>query len=56
MKWVVYKQKTFKFHTVLEPGILGGSNDKECTCDVGDPGSIPGWGRSPGDGNGNPLQ
>ena len=23
---------------------------------AGDPGSIPGWGRSPGDGNGNPLQ
>ena len=24
--------------------------------DVGDVGSIPGWGRSPGGGNGNPLQ
>ena len=24
--------------------------------DVGDLGSIPGWGRSPGEGNGNPLQ
>ena len=24
-------------------------------CSVGDPGSIPGWGRSPGEGNGNPL-
>ena len=23
---------------------------------VGDPGSIPGWGRSPGEGNGNPFQ
>ena len=23
---------------------------------AGDPGSIPGWGRSPGEGNGNPLQ
>ena len=23
---------------------------------VGDPGLIPGWGRSPGEGNGNPLQ
>ena len=25
-------------------------------CRAGDPGSIPGWGRSPGEGNGNPLQ
>ena len=25
-------------------------------CNVEDPGSIPGWGRSPGEGNGNPLQ
>ena len=25
-------------------------------CDMGDTGSIPGWGRSPGEGNGNPLQ
>ena len=24
--------------------------------DAGDWGSIPGWGRSPGEGNGNPLQ
>ena len=24
--------------------------------DTGDMGSIPGWGRSPGEGNGNPLQ
>ena len=29
---------------------------KESTCNVGDPGSIPGWGRSSGEGNGNPLQ
>ena len=25
-------------------------------CNTGDPASIPGWGRSPGEGNGNPLQ
>ena len=35
---------------------LGGSNDKESACSAGDPGSIPGSGRSPGEGNGNPLQ
>ena len=33
-----------------------GSEGKEAVCDVGDPGSIPGLGRSPGEGNGNPLQ
>ena len=33
-----------------------GSDGKECTRDAGDPGSIPGSGRSPGGGNGNPLQ
>ena len=34
----------------------GGSDGKESACSVGDPGSIPGSGRSPGEGNGNPLQ
>ena len=34
----------------------GGSDGKEPTCRVGDPGSIPALGRSPGEGNGNPLQ
>ena len=29
---------------------------KESACNAGDPGSIPGSGRSPGEGNGNPLQ
>ena len=33
-----------------------GSDGKESACYAGDLGSIPGWGRSPGDGNGNPLQ
>ena len=36
--------------------IFGGSNGKESACTVGDLGSIPGLGRSPGEGNGNPLQ
>ena len=34
----------------------GGSDSKASTYDVGDPGSVPGSGRSPGKGNGNPLQ
>ena len=35
---------------------LGGSDGKASACNVGDPGSIPGSGRSPGEGNGYPLQ
>ena len=34
----------------------GGFYDKESTGNAGDPGSIPGSGRSPGEGNGNPFQ
>ena len=34
----------------------GGLDSKESACDSGDVGSIPGSGRSPGEGNGNPLQ
>ena len=37
-------------------GFSGGSDGKESACIVGDPGSIPGLGRCPGEGNGNPLQ
>ena len=33
-----------------------GSDNRESACNVGDPGSIPGLGRSPGEGNGNLLQ
>ena len=34
----------------------GGSEGKASACNAGDLGSIPGSGRSPGGGNGNPLQ
>ena len=37
-------------------GFPGGSGGKESTCNVGDLGSIPALGRSPGGGHGNPLQ
>ena len=37
-------------------GFLGGSDGKASAHNVGGPGSIPGLGRSPGEGNGNPLQ
>ena len=41
-------------HLIL--GFPGGSDGKAFACSVGDLGSIPGLGRSPGEGNGNPLQ
>ena len=33
-----------------------GLSGKESACNAGDLGLIPGWGRSPGEGNSNPLQ
>ena len=33
-----------------------GSDGKECACNAGYLGLIPGWGRSPGEGDGYPLQ
>ena len=35
---------------------LGGSDGKEAACNAGDGGLMPGLGRSPGEGNGYPLQ
>ena len=40
----------------LKKGSPGGLDSKESTCNAGDWGSIPGLGRSPGEGNGYPLQ
>ena len=37
-------------------GFPGGLDDKESACNAGDQGWTPGSGRSPGVGNGNPLQ
>ena len=41
---------------VLRSGFPGGSDGKVSAYNAGDPGSIPGSRRSPGEGNGNPLQ
>ena len=50
-------QVQVSYHSILKPfDFPGGSDDKESACNVGDLGSIPGLGRSPGVGNGNPLQ
>ena len=41
---------------ILQEGFPAGSVGKESACNAGDPGSIPGLGRSPGEGIGYPLQ
>ena len=44
------------FHGGFSGGFPGGSDGKEYACNAGDMNSIPGLGRSPRGGNGNPLQ
>ena len=46
----------FSFNRENHMGFPGGSEVKASAWNAGDPGSIPGSGRSPGEGNGNPLQ
>ena len=43
-------------HSALSDFFPDGSNGKASACNAGDLGSIPGSGRSPEEGNGNPLQ
>ena len=48
---------SFRSHLLKkEWGLVSGSDGKESTCSAGDPGLIPVLGRSPGEGNGSPLQ
>ena len=67
--WYIYTMKYYSavkknaFESVLmrwmklEPVVFpGGSDGKASACNAGDPGSVPGSGRSPGEGYGNPLQ
>ena len=42
--------------TLMAEGFPSGLDGKVSVCNVGDPGSIPGLGRCPGEGNGSPLQ
>ena len=44
------------YSSLLGGGFLGGPVSKESACSEGDLGSIPGLGRSLGEGNGYPLQ
>ena len=52
-----YKYALYKYlENKLDMGFPGGSEVKASAPNAGDPGLIPGLGRSPGEGNGNPLQ
>ena len=42
--------------SICDKGFCGGLDGKECACNAGDPGSIPGLGKAPGEGKGYPLQ
>ena len=57
---IFHRKSTNNPKICIEPqtprGFPGGSDSKASACNAGDPGSIPGLGRSPGEGNGNPLQ
>ena len=52
------RKKIWYFNTVVVyiGGFPGGSDSKASACSAGDPGSIPRLGRSPGEGNGDPLR
>ena len=55
-KWETKIQESILFsYAVHNWGFHGGSDGKASACNVGDPGLIPGSGRFPGEGNGNPL-
>ena len=51
-----YANQKKKKKCLTFPPPTGSSAGKESACSAGDPGSIPGLGRCPGEGNGYPLQ
>ena len=53
--WCPHALKHFPFG-LYSKGFPCGSDGKESACNVGDLGSIPGWGRAPGEGKSYPLQ
>ena len=57
LQWCVYVNLNLPIYSAFPPwGFPGSSAGIESACNSGDPGSIPGSGRSPGGGHGNPLQ
>ena len=55
LEWKLPQIRNYMF-AVCSVGFPGGSVIKESACIVGDLGSVPGSGRSPGEGNGYPIQ
>ena len=55
LNWTEYLTG-FLWWTHTGKSFSGGSDGKESACNAGDLGLIPGWGRSPGERNGSPLQ
>ena len=57
IRWIIKKARVSEKHLfLLYWGFPGGSEVKASVWNAGDLGLIPGLGRSPGEGNGNPLQ
>ena len=54
LRMAILPEAIYRFDVFL--GFSGGSVNKESACNVGDLGLIPGLGRSPVGGHGNPLQ
>ena len=56
--WVkaIFPHFSFSYSPLRRRGLPGWLRLKEPACNAGDPSSIPGSGRSPGEGSGNPLQ
>ena len=53
--WSYVPSLLFTWGQTMAEGFLSGSDSKASACNVGDQGSIPGSGRSPGEGNGSSL-
>ena len=54
--WTRLKRLSSSSSSSIYVSFPAGSDSKESACSAGNLGSIPGLGRSPGEGNGNPLQ
>ena len=53
---MIPKYYRFLKYSIFSPRVPGGSDSKESACNAKDPGSIPGSGKFPGEGNGYPIQ
>ena len=56
LSWVLSTRQRIDTFYTMRKGFPGGSMVKNLPANTGDPDSIPELGRSPGEGNGNPLQ